>query len=125
MVKANPELTEEDAFSYFSSSLKEQISLVDKYNYDGVVANYTGSSLVSMTPDRLDIYKNRQSTLLDVLKTLKTKPQKSLIFYTNYRIVPENLSFTSICDYVMLKTALSSNGDDMAVKALFSCTGWK
>lgn len=121
MVKANPALAEEDALSYFSSSLKEQISLVDKYNYDGVVANYTGSSLVSMTPDRLDIYKNRQSTLLDVLKTLKTKSQKSLIFYTNVQyLVPENLSFTSICDYVMLKTALSSNGDDMAVKALLA-----
>lgn len=121
MQKANPELTEEDALAYFSNAVKEQITLVDKYSYDGLLVDYTGSSLVSMVPEKLEVYKNRQTDLLDMLKNWKSKSNKSMIFYTNVQyLVPENLSFTTVCDYIMLKTALSTNGDDMAVKTLLA-----
>ena len=59
-VKAEPELTEEDALQYIGERTNEMLALCDKYNFDGVIADYTGRSLVSLPEAALKEYNDRQ-----------------------------------------------------------------
>lgn len=119
MVKENPELTEEEALAYIGERTDAMIALCDKYNYDGIIADYTGRSLVSMKPAALAEYNARQQMFFTKIMEWQSKhTDKSMIFYGNVQyLVPENMSMLSKYDYIMLKTVDSSNADDLSVKA--------
>lgn len=119
MVKANPELTEEDALRYIGERTDAMLALCDKYNYDGIVIDYTGRSLVSLPPNALAEYNGRQQHFLGkVMAWQDTHSSKTLVFYGNVQyLVPENMSMLSKYSYIMLKTAASTNPDDVALKA--------
>lgn len=117
--KADPELTEEDALRYISESTIEKLALCDKFNFDGIVVDYTGRSLVSLTEAALAIYDGRQKAFFDKVMDWKSSHEsKTLVFYGSIQyLVPENMGMLSKYDYLMLKTASSTNADDMALKA--------
>lgn len=64
MLEANPELTETERQEYFTKRTEEMLSLVDKYNYDGVIVDYVGRSLVSLKDEPLRTYIARQRVSL-------------------------------------------------------------
>ena len=120
-VKAEPELTEEDALQYIGERTNEMLALCDKYNFDGIIADYTGRSLVSLKGEELEVYTSRQTNFLNKLKEWKQASNKSLLFYTNVQyLTAENQGIIGLADYIILKTALSTNGDDLSVKALLA-----
>ena len=121
MYKANPTLTEEDAVTYLNQRTEEMLALADKYNFDGIIADYTGRSLVSLKGEELAQYSNRQTNFFNLLKAWKEKSGKSLLFYGNVQyLTSDNISLTGMFDYIILKTALSSNGGDLTLKALLA-----
>ena len=119
-VKAEPELTEEDALQYIGERTNEMLALCDKYNFDGVIADYTGRSLVSLPEAALKEYNDRQQKFFgEVMNWQGNHDDKTLVFYGNVQyLVPENMDMLSKFDYIMLKTASSTNADDLALKAL-------
>ena len=118
-VKAEPELTEEDALQYIGERTNEMLALCDKYNFDGVIADYTGRSLVSLPEAALKEYNDRQQKFFgEVMNWQGNHDDKTLVFYGNVQyLVPENMDMLSKFDYIMLKTASSTNADDLALKA--------
>jgi hypothetical protein len=119
MVKENPELTEEEALKYIGERTDAMLILCDKYNYDGMIVDYTGRSLVSMRPEVLAEYNGRQQLFFNKVLEWQTKhTDKVLIYYGNIQyLVPENMSMLKKYDYVILKTVDSSNADDLSLKA--------
>lgn len=118
-VKANPNLTEEDGLQYIGEYTSELLALCDKYNFDGIVADYTGRSLVSLPEAAFNEYNGRQQKFFGEIMNWESKHEsKTLIFYGNIQyLVPENMSMLNKFDYIVLKTASSTNGDDLALKA--------
>lgn len=118
-VKADPKLTEEEALQYIGERTNAMLALCDKYNFDGIVADYTGHSLISLPEAALKEYKGRQQKFLgEVMNWQSSHDGKTLAFYGNVQyLVPENMGMLSKFDYILLKTALSSNADDLALKA--------
>lgn len=53
-------MTEEDALQYIGERTNEMLALCDKYNFDGIIADYTGRSLVSLPEAALKEYNGRQ-----------------------------------------------------------------
>lgn len=126
MQKADPSLTEEDAVAYLNQRTEDMLALTDKYNFDGIIADYTGRSLVSLKGEELEQYSNRQANFFNLLKTWKEKSGKSLLFYGNVQyLTADNISLTGMFDYLILKTALSSNGGDLTLKALLAVQAGK
>lgn len=120
-VKAEPELTEEDALQYIGERTNEMLALCDKYNFDGVIADYTGRSLVSLPEAALKEYNDRQQKFFgEVMNWQGNHDDKTLVFYGNVQyLVPENMDMLSKFDYIMLKTASSTNADDLALKHIW------
>lgn len=84
MLEANPELTETERQEYFTKRTEEMLSLVDKYNYDGVIVDYVGRSLVSLKDEPLRTYIARQKGFFDIISTWKSRhTDKFLVFYGN------------------------------------------
>lgn len=112
-------LTEEDALNYLGECTDKALSLCDKYNYDGIIVEYTGRSLVSMTEEVLAEYNARQRNFFNRITEWKQKnTSKSLLLYGNVQYwVPENMSMLSNYDYIILKSLGSTNADDLSVKA--------
>ena len=77
MKKANPDLTEEEARAYLDKRTDEMLSLAG--NYDGIIADYTGRSLVSLKGEELEVYTSRQTNFLNKLKEWKQASNKSLL----------------------------------------------
>lgn len=112
-------LTEEDALTYLAECTDKALALCDKYNYDGIIVDYTGRSLVSMTEDVLAEYNARQKNFFNRIIEWKQKnSSKSLFFYGNVQyLVLENMPMLSNYDCIILKSLGSTNGDDLSVKA--------
>lgn len=112
-------MTEEDALQYIGERTNEMLALCDKYNFDGVIADYTGRSLVSLPEAALKEYNDRQQKFFgEVMNWQGNHDDKTLVFYGNVQyLVPENMDMLSKFDYIMLKTASSTNADDLALKA--------
>ena len=116
--KADPELTEENALQYLGGCIDEKLALCDKYGYDGIMVDYTGRSLVSLTEPVLAAYNARQQNLFNrVMNWRDSHREKVLVFYGNVQyLVPENMSMLMKYDYIIPKTVTSTNADDLSVK---------
>lgn len=112
-------LTEEDALQYLGERTDEMLALCDKYNYDGIIVDYTGRSLVSLPEKDLAEYNARQQNFLNrVVAWADTHKGKTLAFYGNVQyLFPENMSILSKCNYIILKTTSSTGEGDLSVKA--------
>ena len=117
--KEDPSLTEEQALAYLAERTQNMLALCDKYNYDGVIIDYTGRSLVSLPEDELAEYSARQKNFFDLVSAWKeAHGGKSLVFYGNAQyLVSDNMYLLGKCDYIILKTSLSTGSGDLSVKA--------
>ena len=119
MKKADASLTEEDALAYIGKCVSEKLLICDEYNFDGIIIDYLGHSLVSLNEKNLAIYNARQQAFFNKIMEWKDAHEaKSLIFFGNVQyLVPENMVMLSKYEYIVLKTVLSTNGDDYAFNA--------
>ena len=119
MKKADPTLTEREALAYICNYVDEKLAICDQFGFDGIVIDYFGRSLVSLNEENLTIYKARQQAFFDKIMSWKdVHESKSLMFYGNAQyLVPENMNMLSKYDYIMLKTVMSTNGDDYTLQA--------
>ena len=85
MLEANPELTETERQEYFTKRTEEMLSLVDKYNYDGVIVDYVGRSLVSLKDEPLRTYIARQKGFFDIISTWKSRHTDKFLFFMAMR----------------------------------------
>ncbi|NDV79303.1 glycoside hydrolase family 18 [Dysgonomonas sp. 511] len=127
MEKANPKLTEEDALQYLGGQIDAALALCDKYSYHGIVVDYTGRSLVSLTEPALALYNARQQNLFDrVMAWRETHKGKTLVLYSNIQyLVPENMDMLEEYDYLVIKSASSTNADDLSVKTYLAVQAGK
>lgn len=119
LVKEHPELEENDALAHIGQRTDAMLALCDKYNYDGIVINYNGRSLVSLTENALAEYSMRQQTFYNKVMDWRNKhSDKTLVLWGNVQyLMPENLAMLSMFNFIVLKTEASTNADDFAVKA--------
>lgn len=112
-------LTEEDALAYLGNCTDKALELCDKYKYDGIIVEYTGRSLVSMTEDVLAEYNARQQNFFNrIVEWKKKNTGKALLLYGNIQyLVPENMNMLSNYDYIVLKSLTSTNADDLSLKS--------
>ncbi len=62
------------------------LSLVDKYNYDGVIVDYVGRSLLSLKDEPLRTYIARQKGFFDIISTWKSRhTDKFFLFFMAMR----------------------------------------
>jgi hypothetical protein len=117
-LKANPALTEEDALQYMGERIDAALALCDKYGYHGMVIDYTGRSLVSLTEPDLALYNARQQNLFNkVMAWRETHQDKVLVLYSNIQyLVPENMNMLNKYNYLLIKSAASTNANDLSVK---------
>ena len=122
MLETNPDLTDEEKQEYLLKRTNELLALSEQYNYDGIVLEYDGRSLVSMKDEVLRNYIARQKAFLDIFTAWKAEHgDKFLAFYGNAeRIAPENMGFLKNCNQVIVKTALSTNESDLDVKIMMA-----
>ncbi len=118
-IKENSNLTEKEALEFLGECTDKALAICDKYNYDGVIVEYTGLSLVSMKEEVLARYNARQQNFFSrVMEWKKAHADKALMLYGNVQyLVPENMKMLSEYDAIILKTLSSTNGDDLSVKA--------
>lgn len=118
-IKANPALTEADALLYIANRTSDKLSISDKYNYDGIIIDYVGRSLVSLPQEALAQYNARQQAFLGKILEWKEKNKtKTLFFYGSAQyLVPENMSALTHFEFIILRTAASTNGDDLSLQA--------
>lgn len=118
MSKNAPALTEEDGLAFLTEQANEQIALAAKYNYDGIVAYYSGRSLVSLTEPELLKYTNRQAVYINALGEWKAQSGKMLIFSGNVEyLVPQHFALLKDCSYIALRTQLSTSNEALSLKA--------
>ncbi|MDR0938215.1 MAG: glycoside hydrolase family 18 [Mediterranea sp.] len=119
MQKADPNLTEADALDYIAKNVDEQLALCDRYNFDGLIADYTGRSTVSMLPAALAQYDGRQKAFFGAVTEWRAShADKTLAFYGNVQyLVPANMGMMDQYDYIMLKTVNSTSEGDLSLKA--------
>ena len=115
--KANPELTEEEALNFIGESTDEMLALCDQFGFDGIMVDYTGRSLVSLTQEALALYNARQQSFFGKVMSWKESHQnKNLFFYGNIQyLVPENMDMLNKYDFLIIKTALSTNMDELTL----------
>lgn len=120
-------LTEEDALQYLGERTDEMLALCDRYNYDGVIVDYTGRSMVSLPEKELAEYNARQKNFLDRIGVwIDSHKGKTLAFYGNAQyLFPEYMSILSKCDYIILKTLSSTGEGDLSVKAYMAVQAGK
>jgi hypothetical protein len=116
-VKANPKLTEE-GLQYLGERIDAALALCDKYDYHGIVVDYMGRSLVSLTEPALALYNARQQNLFDkVMAWKENHKDKILVLYSNIQyLVPGNMGMLNKYDYLLIKSATSTSADDLSVK---------
>lgn len=119
-VEQNSKLTEEDALSFISEQTNRLLGYCKQFDIDGIMVDYTGMSTVGMRTEALERYTNRQNMFINIIKEWKgANANRLLAFYGNVQyLIPANLSLLEMTDYLIVKTAMSPNGDDMMVKML-------
>ena len=111
-------MTETERQEYFTKRTEEMLSLVDKYNYDGVIVDYVGRSLVSLKDEPLRTYIARQKGFFDIISTWKSRhTDKFLVFYGNAQyIAPDNMGFLMNCSHIIVRTELSTGEGDWMLR---------
>lgn len=118
MIEENPELAESDRQTYFAKRTEEMLALLDTYGYDGIIVDYVGRSLVSLKDEAKRTYVARQKSFFDAITEWKsTHADKFLFFYGNVQYVfSENMGFLKNCNFVIVRTEMSTNANDLDVK---------
>lgn len=116
--KENPNLTEEDALQYIDDCTNEMLAICDRYDFDGIVINYAGRSLVSLTETALAEYNARQQKFFgEVMNWRREHESKTLVFYGNVQyLVPENMNMLDKFNYIMVTTASSTSANVVDLK---------
>lgn len=120
MVKENPELTEEEALTYFSACAEKDLALCDKYGYDGLIFGYTGRALVSIRDEELPAYNARQQAYLNPVTAWKAAHKQHVCIFSGRadNLLEENRTVLGECNYIVVPTDGVQNEDDLSLKAL-------
>lgn len=115
----NETFTEEDALEFIGKCTDDALAICDKFGYDGIIVEYTGLSLVSMTEDMLKQYNVRQQNFFNrIMEWKKAHQEKALMLYGNVQyLVPENMPMLAEYNAIILKTLNSTNAEDVTLKA--------
>ncbi|MBU3808724.1 glycoside hydrolase family 18 [uncultured Bacteroides sp.] len=77
-----------DFHQYLTDTLSYSLSLVKKYNYDGICIDYQGQVSIYMTEEEKKEYKENENNFINVINDWKERnPEKLLAFHGR----PENL----------------------------------
>ena len=88
--------------SYMVASLRTSISLVQKYDYDGVCFGYLGKSTTHMTEVEKNDYENHHNAFVNVIKDWNNTNSNKLLFFEGK---PQNLldsSFLPSCEQIII-----------------------
>lgn len=78
---------------FLTDSLEYSLSLVNKYNYDGICIGYAGKSRLHMRPDELKQYTNNETAFINIMRDWKRRNQEKITIYEGK---PQNLIDTSL-----------------------------
>ncbi len=80
---------------FLTDSLEYSLSLVNKYNYDGICIGYAGKSRLHMRPDELKQYTENETAFINIMRDWKRRNPEKITIYEGK---PQNLIDTSLLD---------------------------
>lgn len=84
-----------DFLDFLTDSLEYSLSLVQKYNYDGICIGYAGKSRLHMRPNELNQYIENETAFINIMRDWKKRNPEKIITYEGK---PQNLIDTSLLD---------------------------
>ena len=80
---------------FLTDSLEYSLSLVNKYNYDGICIGYAGKSRIHMRPDELKQYIENETAFINIMRDWKRRNPGKITIYEGK---PQNLIDSSLLD---------------------------
>ncbi|MDH6396429.1 glycoside hydrolase family 18 [Dysgonomonas sp. PF1-23] len=80
---------------FLTDSLEYSLSLVNKYNYDGICIGYAGKSRLHMRPNELKQYIENETAFINIMRDWKRRNPGKMTIYEGK---PQNLIDTSLLD---------------------------
>lgn len=84
-----------DFSGFLTDSLEHSLSLVNKYNYDGICIGYAGKSRLHMRPDELKEYTENETLFINMIRHWHERNSQKTIVYEGK---PQNLIDPSLLD---------------------------
>jgi len=112
-------LTEADALAYIAGRTSEMLALCQSGGFDGIIASYSGRSLLSLTGEAATNYEARQKGFFDLVSAWRTaNPGKAFSFCgAPQYLYDASKALLAGCDYIILPTDMATGTTPMAVAA--------
>lgn len=113
-VASEEEPVSEDFIGFLTDSLEHALSLVRKYDYDGICIGYTGKLRLHMYPDELREYTENETMFINVVNDWYARNPEKMIIYEGQ---PQNLIDPSLLDHcqsVLLSGKAATNQDQFS-----------
>lgn len=65
-----------DFLDFLTDSLEYSLSLVQKYNYDGICIGYAGKSRLHMRPNELNQYIENETAFINIMRDWKKRNRR-------------------------------------------------
>ncbi len=110
----------EEFLDFLTDSLEYSLSLVNKYNYDGICIGYAGKERIHMRPAELKEYTENETAFINIMNDWhKRNPDKVI----TYEGKPQNLinpMLLNDCMAILISGKESTNKNDLTYKMLLA-----
>ena len=120
-LEEHEELTSAQHMEYLTRRTKEDLSMDDCYDFDGVIFSYTGKSLVSIPEEEMADHAAVQAAFLNEAAAWKSSNVgKVMAFMGRPEFITEgaNRSLLSECAYIIVPTDNAKNESDISLKVM-------
>lgn len=119
-LKADPELSEEDARAFITARTEEMLAYCDRWGFDGITFSYSGRTLESMNEEDLAVYTARQNAFLDPIRTWRSAHPSHVFTFRGSAayLVAENRTVLDGCHYIIVPSTTVKTYDDLSYTVL-------
>ena len=110
----------EEFLDFLTDSLEYSLSLVKKYNYDGICIGYAGKARIHMRPAELKEYTENETAFINIMNDWHKRNSGKII---TYEVKPQNLinpALLNDCMSILVSGKESTNENDLTYKMLLA-----
>ncbi|NDV69908.1 glycoside hydrolase family 18 [Dysgonomonas sp. 25] len=113
--QGNPEVQDPGSFSSFlADSLSHKLSLVKKYNYDGIVICYNGKNTMHMEADEKQTYLNNENSFFNFITAwMNLNPTKTVTYQGYPQYLTDKTLFNSF-KHIIVPSVNLTNANALA-----------
>lgn len=109
-----------DFIEFLVDSVSHTLSLVEKYNYDGISLAYKGKSILHMTDGEKLLHKTYEKAFIGIAEDWKVRNKNKIIVFEGY---PQNLLNNTIlasCNHIILPLANADSKLKLGYELIFT-----